>query len=128
MGAMRHRAMFIYKKSLEDFCQWFRNELTAIDLRPRVTINNNQYDVEITAHNGEKEFSYSIFKNPAIENGFCLYVKPQLKFMQALFGKKDNMRELATQHAHSILSNSNAISGLGWYQETQVWRGPTDVP
>jgi hypothetical protein len=125
---MRHRAMFIYKKSLEDFCDWFRNELTSIDLHPDVTIRKNKYDIEITANSGEKEFSYSIFKNPSIDDELCLYVKPKLKFIPALLGKKDYIRELATKHAHSILSNSNKIIELGWYLETQVWRGPTDAP
>ncbi len=120
--------MFIYKISLEDFCDWFRNELASIDLQPDVTIRKNKSDIEITANSGEKEFSCSIFKNPSIDDELCLYVKPKLKFIPAVLGKKDYMRELATKHAHSILSNSNKIIELGWYLETQVWRGPTDAP
>ena len=123
---MRHRAMFIYRGSLESFCDWFVDELDRKSLNPHKI--NNKHDIEIKANFEKKDFSYSIIKNSAINDQLCLYVKPKLKLFDALFGKKDITREMATNYSHIILSKSDKIEDLGWYLETEVWRGPTDTP
>jgi len=127
---MRHNARFTYQHNLADFSVWFENELKLINDGLEVDIKNHKYDIAITIAVGKglNEMVYSVFSNPQKNNSICIHVKPQLRFFDAILGKKDILREKATEVAHSILSSSAEITELGWYLERQAWKSPTMVP
>ena len=125
---MRHRAMFLTEMPIEEVCSWFRGEFLKLGFQPHGSISHNKYDYEFSVEQGEECFTFSLFHNPSVENGVCLYVKPKLGFFSAILGKSDSLRELATSRSHTILSSASHINNLGWYNETQVWKGATNAP
>lgn len=125
---MRHRAMFQTDMPIVEVCLWFREELLKLDFQPHGSISDNKYDFEFSVGQEGQRFTFSLFHNPSVENSVCLYVKPKLGFFSAILGKSDRLRELATSHSHAILSSATHINNLGWYNESQVWKGATNAP
>ena len=120
--------MFTSTLSVEELCSWFIKELAKLGFLLDGKINQSKYDSAFSVCKNKQHFSFSIFENPSSETNLCIYVKPKLKFFDALRGKNDVLRELATNHTHVILSNSDQVSNLGWYTDKQVWTGPTHEP
>lgn len=125
---MRHRSMFIYKKTRKEFLDWFSDEIKSTNSNLKIEIIESKYDSLMSIRNGEDEMEFSIFNSPERPECLWLYAKPKLKFIAAILGKNDILRERATQLAHSILKDSDEISELGWYLENNVWKGPTSTP
>ncbi len=125
---MRHRAMFQTEMPIKEVCSWFRGELLKLEFQPHSSISDNKYDYEFSVGQEEERFTFSLFHNPSVENSVCLYVKPKLGFFSAILGKNDSLRELATSHSHAILSGASHINNLGWYSETEAWKGATNTP
>jgi hypothetical protein len=120
--------MFQTDLSVKDVCIWFREEMMKLGFDPDGDICPSKHDYAFSVRKGAESFSFSFFNNPSLEKSVCLYVKPQLGFFAAIRGKNDTLRELATSHSNTILSNSNHVSNLGWYTETRVWKEPTNAP
>ncbi len=120
--------MFQTEMPIEEICSWFRGELLKLDFQPHGSISDNKYDYEFSIGQEEECFTFSLFHNPSVECSVCLYVKPKLGFISAILGKSDSLRELATSHSHAILSSASHINNLGWYTETQVWKGAANAP
>ena len=125
---MRYQSMFRTNKTKEEFLVWFCREIQSKDVNFKIKTNETKYESLMTVYTDKSEMVYSIFNNTVKPGFMCLYVKPRIKFFAALFGNKDVCREKATLLAHSILSGSDEIKELGWYLESQVWKGPVSAP
>lgn len=125
---MRHRALFKCACSVEQLCTWFVSELEqqGFSLDGEIVQGRHAYRVSVT--NNQQQLSFSVFANQGAETNICIYVEPKLGFINALLGKNDVTRELATKLTHNILNHSAEISMLGWYTDTQVWKGATETP
>jgi hypothetical protein len=117
---MRYRAMFHSELNVEKTCEWFRNEILEKGFQSDSELKKNKYDYEFSVLRDDKVHTFSVFSNPNDQASIWLYVKPKLKFFDALFRKNDHQRELATKYSHDILSTSNFITNLGWYTENNV--------
>ena len=125
---MRHRAMFHTNLTAEAICTWFITELNKLGFLMDGAVKQTKYDRSFSVSHDKQTLSFSVFEVPASEANICIYVEPKLGFFDAILKKPDVLRELATTHLHTILSSSDSISKLGWYTDTQVWKGATDAP
>ena len=125
---MRHRSLFVYRQSKNDFLVWFCGELASVECDAEIAFSETKYESNILIRLNDGEMEFSIFENPSVENGLVLSPKPKLKFMDALFRKNDVYRERASLLAHKILSQSSDVSELGWYLDSQGCKGSQPVP
>jgi len=120
--------MFQTNLSLEEICSWFIAEMAKLGFKLDGEIIQSKYEHSFSVAQNKQQLSFSIFSSPSPETNICIFVKPKLRFFEALRRKNDVSRELATTHTHAILSDSNHLCNLGWYTDTNVWRGSTNAP
>ncbi len=121
---MRHRARFQSELSVQNISYWLRRELIDVGYQPVDSVTETRYAFEFDLlHEGEK-VSLSLFHDPAVESSVWLYIKPKLKFFDAIRGKADTLREALTTHCHNILSNTQQVHNLGWYTERRIASNP----
>lgn len=125
---MRHRAMFQTDLTVEQVCSWLVGEFNKLGFTIDGEVLRGNYDHSLSVIKNHQQLSFSIFENPTPETNLCIYVEPKLGFINAMLRKTDVAREQATILTHEILSHSTQVSRLGWYTDTQVWKGGTKSP